>query len=182
MLTPGYALAHFDEVAAMGKRQARGDRLLDRDAEAIMRWDHALYRQWVSDQEVASIDAPALIVGIDANIGNAGPTIEMARLLHEKLPRSHLVPLEGARALVLLEARNDSWPRPTRSSRPWRNQALRGSPPSTVRRQSRRPAPARRGRSGRRPSVPPRRPPGSAPTGPRHWPRPRPDCATRRRP
>jgi pimeloyl-ACP methyl ester carboxylesterase len=103
MFTPGWLHRDFDRVEDMARNRARTDALLSRSADEIMEWDAGLYRQWITDDEFRSIRVPVLIAGMDANINNAGPTIEMARILHRKIPTSDLTVLPRARAMVLLE-------------------------------------------------------------------------------
>lgn len=103
MFSPQWAAANFDKVEALAERRAKTDGLLARPAEEIMQWDRGLYRQWVDDVRLGAIGAPVHLIGIDANINNAGPTIEMAKSLHDKIPTSELTVLPDARAMILHE-------------------------------------------------------------------------------
>ncbi len=102
-LSPDFVERHFDEVERMVAARLRGDSFVALDVDRIMKWVRALRRSWVSDEELAGIAVPTLVVATELDTWHAGPTVTMAREVHARIPGSRLAVIENAGPLVLLE-------------------------------------------------------------------------------
>ena len=103
-LSPGFVANRFDEVDRLVAARLAGDRFLSLDVERAMRWIRSLRASYVSDEELAQVRAPALVVAHSEDRWHAGPTVAMAQHVHAQLPVSRLAVLQGYGSLVLLEA------------------------------------------------------------------------------
>lgn len=93
---------NFDVVDQMAEQRVGGDRFVTSDSLRMMKWARSLRQDWVSDEELARITLPVLLVATGLNKWGAGPTPAMARLLAEKIQGSVLrdIPEHGPLSLI----------------------------------------------------------------------------------
>ena len=103
-LSPDYVDSHFEKVEEMALNRAASDEFVKHGVDKIMRWEHVVQRHWATDAELGASQVPTLVVGIDRNTWNAGPTGWMAKELGARLGEAETVLLPQATSLVLLEA------------------------------------------------------------------------------
>ena len=102
-LTPGYVDTNFDQVETWAEARARGDQFVSQNSKRVMKWVRALRNNWVSEEAMATIQTPTLIVAPDLDPWNAGPTVEMACKINLALPKSRLEVMGNAGSLIPLE-------------------------------------------------------------------------------
>jgi pimeloyl-ACP methyl ester carboxylesterase len=103
-LSPRFVASHFDEVDRLVAARLAGDRFLALDVERAMAWIRALRGSYVTDAELARIKASTLVVAHSEDRWHAGPTVEMARAVHARIPNARFTLMQGFGSLVLLEA------------------------------------------------------------------------------
>jgi len=102
-LSPRFVAANFDRVEGWVAQRVAGDRFLANDPARALAWMRALRGAWLTDDELASIRCPTLILAHSLDLWHAGPTAEMAQALHARIPGSRLHVLTDVGSLVLLE-------------------------------------------------------------------------------
>jgi len=102
-LSSDFLATQYDRVAGWVRQRVAADQFLSVDIERAMRWMVALRESWVSNEELARVRSPVLIVSHDDR-WHAGPTVAMARALANQLPGSRHEHIAGYGSLVLLEA------------------------------------------------------------------------------
>ena len=103
-LSNAFVEANFDVVEQLVAARRAVDSFVNSGSANFMQWANALRTRCVSDEELASLDLPTLVVGGDIERWNAGPGPAMARMLHECIPASHFEMIENTGELVLIEA------------------------------------------------------------------------------
>jgi pimeloyl-ACP methyl ester carboxylesterase len=103
-LSNSFVEKNFDVVERIVKQRMDADKFVTSDTKRFVEWSKALRTKSVSDEELAGIRTPTLIVAGDVERWNAGPGPEMARLLHGKMPSAEFKMLEGLGELLLIEA------------------------------------------------------------------------------
>lgn len=95
---------NFDVVKRLVDARLAADRFLRSGSERFNQWARAVRTKAVSDEELAGIRAPTLVVASELERWNAGPGPAMAKLLHARIPGAELALLEDVGELVLVEA------------------------------------------------------------------------------
>ncbi len=103
-LSPGFVRNNFDEVERLVKHRLEADSFMKADAQQAVKWSQALRGFWATQEELAGIRVPTLIVGADLDPAFIGPCVEMAERLHEAIPESRLAIARGYGSLLLIEA------------------------------------------------------------------------------
>ncbi|MEZ5865430.1 MAG: alpha/beta hydrolase [Geminicoccaceae bacterium] len=99
---------NFDRIEEMVRQRVAGDHFMSFDIDMAMSWMRALRQNWVTPAELAAIAIPTLILAGGQNRWHAGPSPEMARELHERIPKSRLHMMDALGPLLLLEAAADA--------------------------------------------------------------------------
>ncbi|MBA3507323.1 MAG: hypothetical protein H0T80_16290 [Betaproteobacteria bacterium] len=102
-LSTEFLATQYDRVEGWVRQRIAADTFLSVDVERAMRWMHALRESWVSNEELARVRSPVLIVSHDDR-WHAGPTVAMARALAQQLSTSRHEHITGYGSLVLLES------------------------------------------------------------------------------
>jgi pimeloyl-ACP methyl ester carboxylesterase len=101
--TPAFLEKHFDVVEQLARARIAKDRFVRADVEQFTQWVRAIRTNWISDQVLARIAAPVLVVGTTLDNWHAGPTAEMARALAARIPTARLEVMEHAGSMIFLE-------------------------------------------------------------------------------
>ena len=103
--TPEYAETHFDEIKALVDTRLKVDtgRL---DTERVFKWIKMMREDLVSDEELATINVPTLLV---APAFDGWAHLHRVRKLHVKIKTSQLAIIPGKGALVLVEDPESFW-------------------------------------------------------------------------
>jgi pimeloyl-ACP methyl ester carboxylesterase len=62
-----------------------------------------LRRNWATDAELAALKLPILLVAPEIDRWGAGPSLDMARALHARLPGARLEVMKDSGSLILVE-------------------------------------------------------------------------------
>ena len=73
------------------------------DPDRWMRWVKALRTNWLTDAELAVMEAPILVLATSLDSWHAGPTVGMAEALASRLPSSRLSVIEGYGTFFFIE-------------------------------------------------------------------------------
>jgi pimeloyl-ACP methyl ester carboxylesterase len=103
-LSPAFVRTRFDEVERMVKARLAADSFMQAQTADVSRWSEVLRGFWLEEAELASIKAPVLIVGSGLDPAFFGPSPDMARALHARLPGAELAMAEGYGSLMVMEA------------------------------------------------------------------------------
>jgi pimeloyl-ACP methyl ester carboxylesterase len=103
-LSPRFVRENFDEVERLVKHRLEADSFMQADPRQAVAWSQALRGFWATQDELAAIRAPTLIVGADLDPAFIGPCGEMAERLHAAMPQSRLEIARGYGSLLLIEA------------------------------------------------------------------------------
>jgi pimeloyl-ACP methyl ester carboxylesterase len=103
--TPEYAENHFDEIKALVDTRLKVDkgRL---DTEKVFKWIKMMRDDLVTDEELASINVPTLLV---APAFDGWAQLHRVRKLHTKIKTSQLAIIPGKGAMVLVEDPESFW-------------------------------------------------------------------------
>jgi pimeloyl-ACP methyl ester carboxylesterase len=103
--TPEYAETHFDEIKALVGTRLKVDqgRL---DTEKVFKWIKMMRDDLVSDEELASVKVPTLLV---APAFDGWAPLHRVRKLHAKIKTSQLAIIPAKGALVLVEDPENFW-------------------------------------------------------------------------
>ena len=98
--TPDYVEAHFDRIQALVDARLEADRGR-LDTQRVLKWIQAIRQKIVTDDELASINTPTLLV---APAFEAFPLLAHVRRLQTKIKTSEMAIIPGGGAMVLHEA------------------------------------------------------------------------------
>jgi pimeloyl-ACP methyl ester carboxylesterase len=101
--TPGFLECEFDVVERLVHARIEADHFVALDAERWMRWVRALRSNWLTDDELAAMETPTLVLATSLDSWHAGPTVGMARALVERLPTAALSVIEGYGTFFFVE-------------------------------------------------------------------------------
>ncbi|MBI4537464.1 MAG: alpha/beta fold hydrolase [candidate division NC10 bacterium] len=101
--TPEFLERRFDVVEKLASARAGKDRFIKSDVEQWMKWVRALRANWLTDEELARIATPTLVMGTELDSWHAGPMAEMARQVAARIPSSRLEILARAGAFIFIE-------------------------------------------------------------------------------
>ncbi len=103
-LSNAFVESNFDAVKSLVERRVATDRFVVGGSERFVQWSRALRTKCVSDDELANIAVPTLVVGGEIERWNAGPGPAMARMLHARIPNASFAMLQNLGELALVEA------------------------------------------------------------------------------
>ncbi|MBW2060641.1 MAG: alpha/beta hydrolase [Deltaproteobacteria bacterium] len=98
--TPGYTEEHFDRIQALVDARLKADRGR-LDTQRVLKWIKAIRQQVASDEELAAINVPTLLV---APAFEAFPLLAHVRRLQTKIKTSEMALIPGGGSMVLSEA------------------------------------------------------------------------------
>jgi pimeloyl-ACP methyl ester carboxylesterase len=101
--SPAFLEREFDVVDRLAQARVAADRFVTLDPERWMRWVRALRTNWLSDEELAGMRMPTLVLATSLDGWHAGPTIGMAQALVSRLPDARLSAIEGYGTFFFIE-------------------------------------------------------------------------------
>jgi pimeloyl-ACP methyl ester carboxylesterase len=101
--SPGFMEAHFDRIAALANARIERDRFVNQDSERWLRWVWALRTKWLTNDELASLTTPTLVLASELDGWHAGPTVGMARALCARMPAATMHELKGVGTFCFTE-------------------------------------------------------------------------------
>ncbi len=102
--SPAFVRRNFSEIERMVGARLDGDRFIKTNADNASQWSRVLRTFSLTDEELAAIKVPTLIIGPELDPAHIGPNAEMAEALHKRIAGSELVIGTGYGSLMLLEA------------------------------------------------------------------------------
>lgn len=103
-LSNEFVESNFDVVKKLVDARVAADKFVTSGTDRFLQWAKALRTKCVSDEELAAIRPPVMIVAGELERWNAGPGPTMARLLHARMPGAKFEILENLGELALIEA------------------------------------------------------------------------------
>lgn len=100
----GFLETHFDVVDRLAQARIAADRFVSLDVDKWLRWVHALRSNWLTDEELAAMHVPMLVLATELDSWHAGPTLGMAEALVTRLPSAQLAIIEGYGTFFFIEA------------------------------------------------------------------------------
>lgn len=101
--SPGFLEARFDEVERLARARIAADRFVSLDSARWLRWVWALRSNWLTQQELAAMRTPTLILATELDGWHAGPTVGMAQFLGRRLPEAELRLIGGMGTFFFIE-------------------------------------------------------------------------------
>jgi len=105
-LSPDFIENHFDEVEKMVAARMSGDKFVKSDPDRFIQWVRALRKNWITDEEFSRITTPTLVIATELDNWHAGPTVSMAKEVHNRIQNSQLEIIKGYGGHFLVEDPN----------------------------------------------------------------------------
>jgi pimeloyl-ACP methyl ester carboxylesterase len=101
--TPAFLETRFDVVDRLARARIDADRFVSVDPERWLRWVRALRTNWLSDDELAALRMPTLVMATSLDSWHAGPTPGMAQALAARLPAAALARIDNVGTFFFIE-------------------------------------------------------------------------------
>ena len=101
--SPAFLESSFDTVESLARARVQADRFVSVDPQRWLRWVHALRTNWLTDDELAAMRVPTLVLATSLDGWHAGPTIGMAQALAARLPDARLSSIDGYGTFFFIE-------------------------------------------------------------------------------
>jgi pimeloyl-ACP methyl ester carboxylesterase len=101
--SPAFMEHSFDVIERLAAARIAADRFVRLDPARWMRWVKALRTNWLSDEELATMTMPTLVLATALDSWHAGPTVGMAEALAARLPSAELSVIDGHGTFFFIE-------------------------------------------------------------------------------